>query len=233
MTHAVTMMLTVTAASAYILPFAPAQHRIPARMPAIRAFAEEEAGVSTAPVTAVTAERPPIQPLTTVFELERAVADAKALDRLCVVKVYAPWCKTCVAIGPKYLRAAKANQEMIDFYEVDFAQCKPLCKHMGVESLPTGMIFKDGAKVEHTSLRPSGFKSFVKTLMAFAEPESPGSAALESYQTNMDELRETEQLVTRVAGLSEDPSYEARWFQSNMDELLSTYTMDALSDVTR
>ena len=225
-----TMMLTVTAASAYMLPFAPAQHRFPARMPAIRAFAEEEAGVSTAPVTA---ERLPIQPLTTVFELERAVADAKALDRLCVVKVYAPWCKTCVAIGPKYLRAAKANQEMIDFYEVDFAQCKPLCKHMGVESLPTGMIFKDGAKVEHTSLRPSGFKSFVKTLMAFAEPESPGSAALESYQTNMDELRETEQLVTRVAGLSEDPSYEARWFQSNMDELLSTYTMDALSDVTR
>ena len=230
MTRTATMMLAVTVASAYVLPCAPAQHRCPARMPALRAFAEDEAGVSTAPVTG---GRLPIQPLTTVFELERAVADAKALDRLCVVKVYAPWCKTCVAIGPKYLRAAKANQEMIDFYEVDFAQCKPLCKHMGVESLPTGMIFKDGAKVEHTSLRPSGFKSFVKTLMAFAEPESPGSAALESYQTNMDELRETEQLVTRVAGLSEDPSYEARWFQSNMDELLSTYTMDALSDVTR
>ena len=128
-----------------------------------------------------------------------------------------------MAIGPKYLRAAKANEE-IDFYEVDFSQCKPLCKHMGVESLPTGMIFKHGEKVEHSSLRPSGFKSFVKKLMAFAEPESPGSAALESYQSNMDEMRVTEQLVTRVAGLSEDPSYEARWYQSNMDELRTMET---------
>ena len=229
MTRTATMMLAVTVASAYVLPCAPAQHRCPARMPALRAFAEDEAGVSTAPVTG---GRLPIQPLTTVFELERAVADAQALDRLCVVKVYAPWCKTCVAIGPKYLRAAKANEE-IDFYEVDFSQCKPLCKHMGVESLPTGMIFKDGEKVEHSSLRPSGFKSFVRKLMAFAEPESPGSAALESYQSTMDEMRVTEQLVARVAGLSEEPSYEARWHQSNIDELRTMDAVDALSDVTR
>ena len=183
-TRGATMMLTVTAASAYMLPFVPAQHR-PARVPAIRAFAEEEAGVSTAPVTA---ERLPIQPLTTVFELERAVADAQARGRLCVVKVYAPRCKTCVAIGPKYLRMAEAAKA-VAFYEVDFSSCPSLGRHMGVESLPTVMIFKDGAKVEHCSLRPSGFKNFVKTLMAFAEPESSGSSALESYKSNMDELR--------------------------------------------
>ena len=184
-THAVRMMLAMTAASAYMLPFAPAQHRFPARMPAIRAFAEEEAGVSTAPVTA---ERLPIQPLTTVFELERAVADAQARGRLCVVKVYAPRCRTCVAIGPKYLRMAE-TAKAVAFYEVDFSSCRALGTHMGVESLPTVMIFKDGAKVEHCSLRPSGFKNFVKTLMAFAEPESSGSSALESYKSNMDELR--------------------------------------------
>ena len=177
-THAVRMMLAMTAASAYMLPFAPAQHRCPARMPVIRAFAEEEAGVSTAPVT----------PLTTLFELERAVADAQAAGRLCVVKVYKPRCKICVAIGPKYLRMAEAAKA-VAFYEVDFSSCPSLGTHMGVESLPTVMIFKDGAKVEQSVLRPSGFKSFVKTLMAFAEPESSGSSALESYKSNMDELR--------------------------------------------
>ena len=179
-TRALTMMLTVTAASAYMLPFAPAQHR-PARVPAIRAFAEEEAGVSTAPVTA---ERLPIQPLTTVFELERAVADAQARGRLCVVKVYAPRCKTCVAIGPKYLRMAEAAKA-VAFYEVDFSSCPSLGTHMGVESLPTVMIFKDGAKVEQSSLRPSDFKSFVKTLMAFAEPESSGSFNSEAAHTHV------------------------------------------------
>ena len=137
-----------------------------------------------------------------------ALAEAQALNRLCVVKVYAPWCKTCRAIEPKYKRVAKANSDEIDFYEVNFSQCKPLCKHLGVESLPCGIIFKDGEKVEHSSLRPTSFKAFVKTLMAFAEPESPLSATLESYQSDMDEMRETERRVSRVAGLSEEPAHE-------------------------
>ena len=170
-----------------------------------------------------------IQPLTTVLELERAVTNAQQAGRILVVKVHAPWCAACKVIEPRYRRAASSNLE-VDFCEVNFVQAKLLCKHSGVENLPTGMIFKDGKKVEHSSLRPSGFKSFVKKLMAFAEPESPGSAALESYQSTMDEMRVTEQLVARVAGLSEEPSYEARWHQSNIDELR---TMDALSDVTR
>ena len=77
-----------------------------------------------------------------------------------------------------------------------------------MESLPCGIIFKDGEKVEHSSLRPTSFKGFVKTLMAFAEPESPLSATLESYQSDMDEMRETERRVSRVAGLSEEPAHE-------------------------
>ena len=204
MTHALATLLTLTAGSAYVLPFAPAPHRCPVRTPAIRAFTDEEAGLSTAAAAA----RPHISPLTTVPELEDALAEARALNRLCVVKVYAPWCKTCRAIEPKYKRVARANSDEIDFYEVNFSQCKPLCKHLGVESLPCGIIFKDGEKVEHSSLRPTSFKGFVKTLMAFAEPESPLSATLESYQSDMDEMRETERRVSRVAGLSEEPAHE-------------------------
>ena len=142
MTHALATLLTLTAGSAYVLPFAPAPHRCPARTPAIRAFTDEEAGLSTAAAAA----RPHISPLTTVPELEDALAEAQALNRLCVVKVYAPWCKTCRAIEPKYKRVAKANSDEIDFYEVNFSECKPLCKHLGVESLPCGIIFKDGRR---------------------------------------------------------------------------------------
>ena len=153
MTHALATLLTLTAGSAYVLPFAPAPHRCPARSPAIRAFTDEEAGLSTAAAAA----RPHISPLTTVPELEDALAEAQALNRLCVVKVYAPWCKTCRAIEPKYKRVAKANSDEIDFYEVNFSQCKPLCKHLGVESLPCGIIFKDGEKESGIAVAREGF----------------------------------------------------------------------------
>eukprot|EP00320_Phaeocystis_rex_P014677 CAMPEP_0119080588 /NCGR_PEP_ID=MMETSP1178-20130426/112710_1 /TAXON_ID=33656 /ORGANISM="unid sp, Strain CCMP2000" /LENGTH=185 /DNA_ID=CAMNT_0007063209 /DNA_START=44 /DNA_END=601 /DNA_ORIENTATION=+ len=181
------MMLAVSAAAYSI--HAPAHHRSHARAPLIRAFAEDEPAI--APATAYDH----IQPLTTVSELDSAVAAAQAAGRLCVVKVYAPWCSSCRAIQPRFLRAAKSNPG-IDFYDIDFSRNKPLCKHCGIEKLPTGMIFKDGEKVEHSSLRPSDFKKFMGKLMGHAE----GSPALELYKSKMDELR------THVTELSEDPT---------------------------
>ena len=205
------VMMIVTVASAYKLPTVPARRRCPDRasLPMaphcarahIQAFAED--GTAMAP--SIAALR--IQPLTTVLELEHAVVNAQQAGRLLVVKAYAPWCTACKVIEPKYKRAASSNLE-VDFCEIDFVQAKALCKHCGVEKLPTGMIFKDGEKVEHSSLRPTSFKGFGKTLMAFAEPESPLSATLESYQSDMDAMRETERRVSRVAGLSGEPAHE-------------------------
>ena len=187
MTRAVSttmMMLALTVASAYMLPTVPAHrrcpdraslstaphHGCPARTPYIQAFAEDGA---MAPSTAALSR---IQPLTTVLELERAVTNAQQAGRLLVVKVHAPWCAACKVIEPRYRRAASSNLE-VDFCEVNFVQAKLLCKHSGVENLPTGMIFKDGKKVEHSSLRPSEFKGFMSRLAEHAEPEALGATA--------------------------------------------------------
>ena len=180
------MMLTVTAASAYMLPTVPAHrrcpdraslstapthHGCPARTPYIQAFAED--GPAMAPSTAALSR---VQPLTTILELEGAVSRAQKAGRLLVVKVYAPWCAACKVLEPKYRRAAASHPE-IDFYEVNFVQAKQLCKRSGVESLPTGMIFKDGKKVEHSCLKPSAFKEFMSRLAEHAEPEALEAAA--------------------------------------------------------
>ena len=109
-----------------------------------------------------------IQPLTTVLELEQAVANAQQAGRLLVVKAYAPWCSACKVIEPKYKRAASSNLE-VDFCEIDFVQAKALCKHCGVEKLPTGMLFKDGKKVEHSCLRSSEFSGLMSRLAEHAE----------------------------------------------------------------
>ena len=118
-----------------------------------------------------------IQPLTTVLELEQAVANAQQAGRLLVVKAYAPWCSACKVIEPKYKRAASSNLE-VDFCEIHFVQAKALCKHCGVEKLPTGMIFKDGKKVEHSCLRSSEFSGFMSRLAEHAEHANAESGAL-------------------------------------------------------
>ena len=120
-----------------------------------------------------------IQPLTTVLELEQAVANAQQAGRLLVVKAYAPWCSACKVIEPKYKRAASSNLE-VDFCEIDFVQAKALCKHCGVEKLPTGMIFKDGKKVEHSCLRSSEFSGFMSRLAEHANAEHAEHANAES-----------------------------------------------------
>ena len=176
------VMMIVTETSAYMLPTVPARRRCPDRasLPMaprctrahIQAFAED--GPAMAPSMAALSR---IQPLTTVLELEQAVANAQQAGRLLVVKAYAPWCSACKVIEPKYKRAASSNLE-VDFCEIDFVHAKALCKHCGVEKLPTGMIFKDGKKVEHSCLRSSEFSGFMSRLTEHAEHANAESGAL-------------------------------------------------------
>ena len=176
------VMMIVTETSAYMLPTVPARRRCPDRasLPMaprcahahIQAFAED--GPAIAPSIATLSR---IQPLTTVLELEEAVVNAQQAGRLLVVKAYAPWCSACKVIEPKYKRAASSNLE-VDFCEIGFVRANALCKHCGVEKLPTGMIFKDGKKVEHSCLRSSEFSGFMSRLAEHAEHANAESGAL-------------------------------------------------------
>lgn len=109
-----------------------------------------------------------IQPLTTVPELEEAMAAAHSAGRLCVVKFSAPWCTACKAIQPKFKRLARAYPEH-DFYEVDFSRCKPLSKHCDITNLPTGIILEQGKLVEHAPIRRAEFEAFKERLAALDE----------------------------------------------------------------
>eukprot|EP00321_Phaeocystis_globosa_P013033 CAMPEP_0118813658 /NCGR_PEP_ID=MMETSP1162-20130426/3079_1 /TAXON_ID=33656 /ORGANISM="Phaeocystis Sp, Strain CCMP2710" /LENGTH=197 /DNA_ID=CAMNT_0006743477 /DNA_START=18 /DNA_END=611 /DNA_ORIENTATION=+ len=109
-----------------------------------------------------------IQPLTTVPELEEAMAAAHSAGRLCVVKFYAPWCTACKAIQPKFKKLARAYPEH-DFYEVDFSRCKPLSKHCDITNLPTGIILEQGKLVEHAPIRRAEFEAFKERLAVLDE----------------------------------------------------------------
>ena len=109
-----------------------------------------------------------IQSLTTVPELEEAMAAAHSAGRLCVVKFYAPWCSACKVIQPKFKRLARDYPEH-DFYEVDFARCKPLSKHCEVTMLPTAIILDSGKLVEHAPIRRADFEAFKGRLAVLDE----------------------------------------------------------------
>jgi len=65
----------------------------------------------------------------------------QSFDGLTVVKFYAPWCRTCRAIGPQYDRFASKQEELhkdsIQFCEVNFKADKALCLGEKVFQLPT------------------------------------------------------------------------------------------------
>ena len=70
------------------------------------------------------------------------------VDRLAVVEFYAPWCRTCSAVAPRYEAFARKYQETqvlrekaagdgVAFYKVNFKENKKLCYAERVFALPT------------------------------------------------------------------------------------------------
>ena len=140
-----------------------------------------------------------IQPLTTVPELEEAMAAAHSAGRLCVVKFSAPWCTACKAIQPKFKRLARAYPEH-DFYEVDFSRCKPLSKHCDITNLPTGIILEQGKLACYTKplSPPPAHRATIKHTRGCAARSRLGSA------------HETRQGAPRTLTLTPNPN-QASW----------------------
>jgi len=75
-------------------------------------------------------------------------------ERLCIVKFYASWCKSCHKFGMKYKKLALKHADMQDnashvlergevrFAEVEYGKSSSLCRSLGVRKLPYVMIYK-------------------------------------------------------------------------------------------
>jgi thiol-disulfide isomerase/thioredoxin len=75
-------------------------------------------------------------------------------ERLCVVKFYAKWCKSCARYDVKYRKFAHDHGDLYDengilvhkgsmrFGEVEFSTNKELCKAIGIKKLPFVQIYK-------------------------------------------------------------------------------------------
>lgn len=98
-------------------------------------------------------------------------------DRVCVIKFYASWCKSCQRFGLSYRALAFEEGDRIDadgnvihlgsarFAEVEYTAAAKLCKSLKVRKLPTVHMYKKGSgKVSDVTTKPSLFHLVVDEL---------------------------------------------------------------------
>lgn len=98
-------------------------------------------------------------------------------DRLCVVKFYANWCKSCQRFGVKYrhlafeegdhiaIEGTTVHSGKVRFAEVEYTASAKLCKALKVKKLPTVHMYRRGVgKIVDMTCKPSLFHLVVDEL---------------------------------------------------------------------
>lgn len=74
-----------------------------------------------------------------------------------LVDFWATWCKPCLMVAPIVDELAEEYSEKINFVKVDVDNNPKIATNYGIRSIPTLLIFKNGAPVSHiVGLRPKG-----------------------------------------------------------------------------
>lgn len=87
----------------------------------------------------------------------------KVDDRLCVIKLYAPFCKACRAFGVKFRHLASVKGDRVNaageakaggqarFGEIEYSSNIKLCKNLGIKKFPYVLIYRGGERSEQLS----------------------------------------------------------------------------------
>ena len=74
-----------------------------------------------------------------------------------LVDFWATWCKPCLMVAPIIDELAEEYSDKINFVKVDVDNNPKIATNYGIRSIPTLLIFKNGAPVSHiVGLRPKG-----------------------------------------------------------------------------
>lgn len=83
-------------------------------------------------------------------------------DGRTVVKFWATWCGPCAKFQPHWERAA-SEVEDVKFLAVDVDKAPWAMQDYGVRSVPTVILFEDGAEVRHIKA-PQGALPFINDI---------------------------------------------------------------------
>ena len=97
----------------------------------------------------------------TKAEFDELVASAG--DRPTFVDFYATWCGKCELLKPDLEAVANDHADQAVYIKVDVEENEAVAEEYAVESLPTVILIKAGAKVgEMKGSKPENFKKFIE-----------------------------------------------------------------------
>ncbi len=104
-----------------------------------------------------------------LFAVGDADFEAKVLkaDQPIIVDFWAAWCPPCHAIAPYYERLSAEYAGKIGFAKLDVDQHPNTPSRLGVQGIPTFLVFQDGKVIERIiGANPSGLKRMIDRLLA-------------------------------------------------------------------
>ena len=72
-------------------------------------------------------------------------------SRPVVIEFFAPWCPKCSMMSPIYERAAKKLSRKAAFYKVDIDLSEDAANELGIEIVPTFVVFYHGQVLGYTT----------------------------------------------------------------------------------
>jgi len=88
-------------------------------------------------------------------------------DKLVVLKIFAPWCKSCKALGPRYVALVKDERYEklpIVWAQLNVAELKRFVKTIGVSCVPSVQFYMGGVVYDSFPCGPSKVKTLKRKL---------------------------------------------------------------------
>lgn len=145
----------------------------------------------------------PVGTITTRDELDAAVASAKAANSLLLVKFFAPWCRSCKSIKPRF--EALASKSPHSFTEICFTASRQLCRELVIEMLPTVFIYANGELQARPQISLRRWRALLQEIER-CEPLARENAAYvplnicSSSSSACEQTAEFDRLLGRVLG---------------------------------
>jgi len=170
--------------------------------------------------------------LTTVSELSdgddfQSMIESIPEGELRVIKFWAPWCRACKGLDPKFKRIAQLYPTF-NFYGLNWEENKVFCKTIGVNALPLVKMFTCDGEVESFPCGPKKVEILRGKLDELAG--KLGTANLEAEGAGTAHVNEAEATVVKTADMRR---VTGKFLQESAPDLFGNLSLEKCDELLK